>query len=184
MSDAEVVLRLNAPADLFRAAEGDLFTENGRLVSGMEELVQELLPRRLRSGGRVVVVLPVDQVRADTRDYLWRAVQRYCRLRLRQVDLALRSMRREVIGTFELGVALFLVGVGLSYYFSLPTAGTELQVLLGSGAFLVIAWVGLWYPLDMLVFARRPLVRERRVVRAILAMDLTVRADDGGARPT
>jgi hypothetical protein len=62
--DSEVVIRLNAPADLFRVVETDLLTENGRLVSGMEELVHELLPRRLRSGGRVVVVLPVDQVGA------------------------------------------------------------------------------------------------------------------------
>jgi hypothetical protein len=41
--------------------------------------------------------------------------------------------------------------------------------------FLVIAWVGLWYPLDTLVFSRRPLLREKRVLSAILTMDLTVR---------
>jgi hypothetical protein len=48
--------------------------------------------------------------------------------------------------------------------------------------FLVIAWVGLWYPLDTFVFVRRPLLREKRVLEAVLSMGVTVRVDDGTPR--
>jgi hypothetical protein len=174
----QLAVRLNTPADLFRTAVVDDFLETGRLVSGMDELVQELTPRRLRPQRRVVVVLPAPQVRPETHDLLRQAVQRYCRLRIRQADLALRSQRREVVTATGVGGVLFVLGLALSFHFSQAAEPTALQVLLGNGVFLVIAWVGLWYPLDTLVFARRPLLRERRVLSAILAMELTVQGED------
>ena len=182
--DDEVVVRLNAPADLFRTADAGMFLETGRLLSGMEELIQELMARRLRPGRRFVIVLPAAQVRPTTRDHVWQAVQRYCRLRLRQAELGLRSQRRELIATMSLGGVLFVTGLGLSYYFGQATEPATLQVLLGDGVFLVIAWVGLWWPLDMLVFARRPLLRERALLSAILTMELVVRKDDDARRWT
>jgi hypothetical protein len=41
---------------------------------------------------------------------------------------------------------LFVVGVLLSYGFTRPEVGELSQELLGNGVFLVVAWVGLWYP--------------------------------------
>ena len=182
--DDEVVIRLNTSADLFRTAGSDLFLETGRLLSGMEELVQELMPRRPRRGRRVVIVLPAQQVRPTTTEELRQAVQRYCRLRMRQAELALRLQRREAIASMGVGGLLFVIGLGLSYFFGQPSEPTPLQVFLGNGVFLVVAWVGLWFPLDSLVFARRPLIRERRVLSAVLTMELTVREDHGTPRRT
>jgi len=52
------------------------------------------------------------------------------------------------------------------------------QDLLGNGVFLVIGWVGLWYPLDLLFFARQPLKREARIVEAVSQMPLVVQPAD------
>ena len=54
-----------------------------------------------------------------------------------------------------------------------------LQQVLGNGVFLVIAWVGLWYPLDLLFFARLPLRRERRALKDLTRMRIDVRAREG-----
>jgi hypothetical protein len=183
-TDDEVVIRLNTPADLFRTADGDSFLETGRLESGMEELLRELGPRRLGRETQVVIVLPAEQVQPTTGDHVRRAVQLYCRLRIRRTELELRSLRREGIAALGAGGLLFLIGLGLSSYFDQPSQPAPLQDLLGNGVFLVIAWVGLWYPLDTLVFARRPMFRERRVLSAILGMELTVGEDDGTWRRT
>jgi hypothetical protein len=43
---------------------------------------------------------------------------------------------------------------------------------------LVIGWVGLWYPLDLLFFARQPLKREALIVEAISRMPLSVQPAD------
>ncbi|HEY1656199.1 MAG TPA: hypothetical protein VGF86_13925, partial [Candidatus Tumulicola sp.] len=48
--------------------------------------------------------------------------------------------------------------------------------LLGDGFFLVIAWVGLWYPLDALVHYRRQSAREGQVLAFIASMETIVRA--------
>jgi hypothetical protein len=42
----EVTIRLKSPADLFRTVDTDMFLEHGRLVSGIDEVLQELTPRR------------------------------------------------------------------------------------------------------------------------------------------
>ena len=73
------------------------------------------------------------------------------------------------------GLPLFLIGLLFSTDFLAPDVPEFFQNLLGNGVFLVIAWVGLWYPLDLLFFARLPLRRQRRVLDALLAMPVEVR---------
>ena len=52
------------------------------------------------------------------------------------------------------------MGIALSYVFSQPQMGEFGGDLLGSGVFLVVAWVGLWYPLDLLFIAREQANRD------------------------
>jgi hypothetical protein len=54
----------------------------------------------------------------------------------------------------------------------------EIVVHLGNGVFLVIARVGLWYPLDLLFFARLPLRRETRALKVMSHISIGVRARD------
>jgi hypothetical protein len=58
----------------------------------------------------------------------------------------------------------------------------ELRDFLGNGLFLVVAWVGLWYPLDTLFYAGRPHRAERKLLRALSDVELVVRpaGADGG----
>jgi hypothetical protein len=53
--------------------------------------------------------------------------------------------------------------------------GDFLNDLLGNGVFLVVAWVGLWYPLDMLFIARGQAKREVRVLGRMLTVPVVVR---------
>lgn len=84
---------------------------------------------------------------------------------------------------------LFVVGLALSTDFLEPDVPGFLQDLLGNGVFLVIAWIGLWYPLDLLFFARSPLRREMRTLHRMGQMPVVVRrraaapGDDGSAGP-
>ncbi|MDQ6880249.1 MAG: hypothetical protein M3082_21600 [Candidatus Dormibacteraeota bacterium] len=174
---AEVTIHLASVRDLFNPPEFDVTATYGLLVSGMEHLLEELTPRNVKRGVRVTLVLPTEQTGGGSQEELSLAIARYCDLRLYRLDLALRSQRRDGLGSLRIGLSLFLVGILFSYAFSRPDVPENLQLLLGSGAFLVLAWVGLWYPLDSLAFARRPLLRERRVWREIRKMELVLRTD-------
>lgn len=48
--------------------------------------------------------------------------------------------------------------------------------LLGNGVFLVVAWVGLWYPFDLLFIAREQAKREMRVLGNMPILPVAVRA--------
>ena len=79
---------------------------------------------------------------------------------------------------YNIPLILFIVGLLLSTGFLEPDVPQFWQDLLGNGVFLVIGWVGLWYPLDLLFFARQLLKREVRIIKAISQMPLLVQSAD------
>jgi hypothetical protein len=106
------------------------------------------------------------------------ALRRYCEARLARVQRETEVVWRQGLRSLVSGSILFLVGLLLSAGFLEPDVPEFWQNLLGNGVFLVIGWVGLWYPLDLLFFARQPLKREARIVQAISRMPLLVQPAD------
>ena len=82
---------------------------------------------------------------------------------------------RQGLASLRPGIPLFVIGLLLSTDFLAPDVPEFFQNLLGNGVFLVIAWVGLWYPLDLLFFARLPLRRERRALDTLRTMPVEIR---------
>jgi hypothetical protein len=125
---------------------------------------------------RIVVTLPAEQVTADIAETLHTALHRYCEARLARVRREIEVAWRQGLRSLGSGSILFVVGLLLSTGFLEPHVPQFWQDLLGNGVFLVIGWVGLWYPLDLLFFARQPLKREALIVEAISRMPLVVQA--------
>jgi hypothetical protein len=172
-----IVIRLNSPVELFEVAAKDLFCEGGRCVSGIDELVQEVSYRPTDAHLRAIFVLPMGQIEAGTEARFRQGIERYCTLRQRQNEAERRTGWRDVLGSFAIGIVLFALGFALSFYFSQAHLPALMKSLFGDGIFLVIAWVGLWYPLDELVHYRRRLIREQKVLAAIRKIDISLRAD-------
>jgi hypothetical protein len=107
------------------------------------------------------------------------AVHRYCELRrrraVRELDLIWRQGKRSLLN----GSLLFVMGIALSYIFTRPWVPELPGELLGNGVFLVVAWVGLWYPLDLLFIAREQAKREISVLGLMVAMPVVVHAHVG-----
>jgi len=152
-------------------------------IRDRDELIQQLLSQRLRGDLRATILLPPQEVHPDTEQRLRQAIDRYCRLRLQQTQAALDTRRRDVIAALATGLVLFAVGISLSSYVGQADVPQLLKSFLADGLFLVVAWVGLWYPLDELVHYRRSLSREKKVLAVIRAMDVAVwgewQAQDG-----
>lgn len=169
----DLTIRLRTAEDLFRTPEPDRFPTTGRLVSGIDELLNQLRARRPAKRVRSIILLeqtagaPAEEVLADL-------IKRYCDLRLHDLEMHLRVDRRDMRREVAVGLLLFVLGVGLSSEFGSSHWPGEVNSLLGEGVFLVVAWVGLWYPLDHLVFGRRPLRRERNVLRALRDTEVTI----------
>ncbi len=119
-------------------------------------------------------------VEPDLADRLVQALHRYCDLRAERVGRQLGVMWRDGVSTLLIGSLLFVIGVALSQSFVLdPEVDPFWKELFGNGVFLVVAWIGLWYPLDTLLIERRPAKRELRVVTEMKSLPLLVRTHTG-----
>ena len=183
MSTREVVVHLRRPEDLLAVDPAALLDDgDARTVPGAEEVLDELLSRR-RFGRRRQVVLTLPRAAAGpdpdaTATRLETGLRRWCARRNEAGERASGVLWRQGLASLRPGIPLFIVGLLLSTDFLEPDVPEFLQNLLGNGVFLVIAWVGLWYPLDLLFFARLPQRRERRALDALLRMPVEVRLQD------
>jgi hypothetical protein len=174
----EVVVHLGRPDELFAVDPAALLRDpaGARTRPGIDEFLAELLARpRRRRHPRLVVTLPAGEVADDTALRLTSAVNTWCVQRIEQDERETRVIWRQGLRSLRSGVLLFLIGLLFSSEFLAPELPDFLQEVLGNGIFLVIAWVGLWYPLDLLFFARQPLRREMRVLETMTRLPIEVR---------
>ncbi len=175
----DVIVALDRPAELLSVEPVAMLERDARIEPGADEIVNELLGRsKVQRRARIVVTLPAEQVTAGIAETLQTALHRYCEARLARVQREIEVAWRQGLRSLGSGSILFVVGLLLSTGFLEPDVPQFWQDLLGNGVFLVIGWVGLWYPLDLLFFARQPLKREAQIVEAISRMPLVVRAAD------
>ena len=175
----DIIVALNRPAELFSVTPEAMLERDARLEPGADEIVNELLGRsRLQRRARIVVTLPPEQITNGIAETLQTALARYCAARLARVQRETEMAWRQGLRSLGSGSILFIVGLLLSTGFLEPDVPQFWQDLLGNGVFLVIGWVGLWYPLDLLFFARQPLKREAQIVQAISRMPLSVQPAD------
>lgn len=175
-ADEDVVITLSRPVDMVSADVADFLHGEARLVPGVVELVDELLGRsRVGRRAQIVVTLPPDQINSDTAEQLHDTIVRYCRARLAASERETRVLWRQGLRSLGSGSILFVVGLLLSVVFQEPDVDPFWQNLLGNGVFLVIAWVGLWYPLDLLFFARQPVRREQQILAVLIDSPVEVR---------
>jgi len=171
----DLVVALYRPAELLSVEPQAMLERDARIESGADEIVNELLGRsKVQRRARIVLTLPAEQVTQDTAETLRVALRRYCEARLARVQREIEVAWRQGLRSLGSGSILFIVGLLLSTGFLEPDVPMFWQDLLGNGVFLVIGWVGLWYPLDLLFFARQPLKREALIVEAISRMPLLV----------
>jgi hypothetical protein len=175
----DVIITLYRPAELLSVDPEAMLERDARIEPGADEIVHELLGRsRVQRRARIVVMLPAEQITDGIAETLHVALRRYCDARLARVRRETELAWRQGLRSLGIGSILFLVGLLLSAGFLEPDVPEFWQNLLGNGVFLVIGWVGLWYPLDLLFFARQPLKREVQIVKAISRMPLVVEPSD------
>jgi hypothetical protein len=175
--DDNITIRLGSVRELFDPPERDPMASSPlRFRSGIDELVNELSPRRLGSVKSAVIVLPASQLVPDLEGQLRLAITAYCEDRLRQTDNDLRAFRQDGWRALGVGAVLFFAGLAISTIVIRSSAAAVVKTFFGDGLAVVIAWIGAWYPLDTLINYTRPYRRTRKLLRALSQMEIIVRA--------
>src|ERR1700726_4660285 len=161
----ELRLELEEADELFVPRAPDVASGVPPLPPGIEQIQSELGSRPVRTAVATVIVLPRARFRPDLARDITRAVERYCEIGIRRADNELRVQRREGLRWLVIGCVVFAAFV----YFSERVLSTGLPYVVrdffGNGLFIVVAWVALWYPIDLLFYYGRPYRMERNVLR-------------------
>jgi hypothetical protein len=169
-----ISLSLNSPEEMFVLAPVDLFSEYRNFMTGLEYCISVLRSRP--SGGPVTIelALPAEAISADLEQRIGRTLNRYCNHRLAYNRRERRAVRLD--GFFSLCVGLPLVVLGFLLVIttsSIVGSTGNANLAVDSGGW-VLVWVGLWFPLDTLVFSPLSYGRENRVLRRLQTADIAI----------
>lgn len=175
----ELTLELQEADELFAGRGPNVARGTPPLPPGIEQIHDELdvgsLPERLAT----VIVLPRTQIKPDLAGEISHAVKRYCEMGIRRAEDEVKMLRREGFRTLLIGLSLFVVFVSLAEALVRTRLPSPVRNFLGEdGLFIVVGWVGLWYPIETLLYSGRPHRREIAVLQTIRSMQIEVRPAD------
>jgi hypothetical protein len=174
MQQEQIVIELHEVGDLFAAASFAPLEGRFEPRTGMEQILDQAAARPFRNGDRLRLRLVIRQPTEATDAQIEAAVRGYC-------DAVIADRRLDIGRVRRTGRNALLLGLGfLATCMALSTAVTAagflpdfVRRLFGEG--LVIAgWVGLWKPVELLLFDARPPQRDIRLHRAIAAAEIDV----------
>jgi hypothetical protein len=179
----EFTVTIEAPNELFEPRPADVRAGLPPRAPAVEEIRDELSASALSSAASVTIELPEAEATPGIERAIERAIVRYCETGIARAELELNAIRRDGLRTLIFGAVVLAVGLALSEAVLRSAIPKELRDFLGNGLFLVVAWVGLWYPLDTLIYSGRPYRFERKLLGVMREMKITVRPTDEGGEP-
>ena len=171
----ELVIELARPDELFEERPSDVASGRPWQSSGIDQIRNALSAGSVRARITTLIVLPRDRIEPRLEHGIREAVARYCEDGITQAENELKAIRREGVQALVLGAILLAVFLGLSEAVLQSDLPHSIRTFFGDGLFIVAAWVGMWYPLDTLLYAGRPYRLERTLLRAIQGMEIVVR---------
>jgi hypothetical protein len=175
----ELTLELGGADEFFDGSSSNAAAGRPPLPPGIDQIREELDAHSLPEALATVIVLPHSQVKPGLSADIARAVDRYCEMGIRKAENEIRMLRREGIRTLLIGLSLFVVFGSIAeavVHSSLP--GPVRSFLGEDGLFVVIGWVGLWYPIETLLYSQRPYRQEIALLKLIRRMQIEVRPAD------
>lgn len=171
----EVIVALDDPSELFEAQPADVLAGLPPRPAGIDQIRDQLSAQRLPAQVVVSIRLPAGKMTPLIEQGIVQSISRYCDSRIAKTDAELSAVRRDGAQTLVFGLVILAVFLLLSEATLHSTFPKDLRDFLGNGLFLVAAWVGLWYPLDTLIYSGRPHRYERKLLRKLRTAQIHVR---------
>ena len=171
----DLTLQLADVHELFTPPEADPFDEQVRFDSGLDRLIDDLKPTALVRQTRTTLVLPAAQIEVGLEDKVQAAVERYCQHKIKQNRRELSSLRWKGLKALQNGL-IFLAACLL-----LSTAAENAEFLpeflrrFLSEGLLIVGWVSLWHPVEVLLYEWWPPSRENQLYNRLQQMIVIIK---------
>ncbi len=174
----ELTIELAEPNELFEQRRADVANGAPAIPPGIDRIRRELGAGAVKAPASIAIVLPRQHVASQTEQKIKEALARHCEIGIQRAENELKELRREGSQTLLPGVVILAVALVLSALVLKSHTPEVIRDFFGNGLLLVAAWVGMWYPLDTLIYAGRPFRTERKLLRTIQGLKVDVRPAD------
>ena len=169
-----IELRLMRAHEMFEMPQTDLFSEYRNFLTGVDFCISELRARRSWRPVRLEIHLPPEQIDQGVTERVARTLRRYCEHRMRYNRREMRAQRIGGLSALRIGVPVSALGLVLTAVATTirPTGGVA-QVITDHLGW-VLAWIGLWFPLDQFLFSPLAYGRDSRVLHLLHDAEVVV----------
>ncbi len=177
----EIVLRLRNIEDLFVAPALDPLSGQFHAMSGIEQIMVKSRARTVDGPLHTTITLPRSDISDDLTGRCRDALRGYCADRLQAIDLEKAQLRRQGYKELWLGVIFLAVCLAGSGSIEALDRGPDLLRRFLVEGLVIVGWISLWHPIDLLLFSRWPLIQDQRILQHIRDMDVTIQPTDASA---
>jgi hypothetical protein len=169
-----IQLRLLTADDMFEMPHTDLFSEYRNFLTGVDFCLSELRSRPSRRQVRLDIRLPPREIDDGLADRLAATLRRYCQHRIRYNRREGQAQRLGGISALRIGIPVSALGLAVT------AVATTFRPVNGAANLItdhlgwVLAWIGLWFPLDQFLFYPLAYRRESRVLRLLASAEIEV----------
>jgi hypothetical protein len=170
--------------DMFERPTLELGSTIGGFTPGVDQCIADLAGHPEEKGVLLEIALPPEEISADLPEKMKVSLGRYCSERAGYNASARSSTIRSGLRAFRIGLPVTIVGLaitaGATKIGNIDDALRAVVDILGW----VLAWVGLWYPFDKILFYPLDNLRENRALATLGRAEVRVvpldDRDDGG----
>jgi hypothetical protein len=174
--DRQVVqLRLQRLEDMFEMPQADLFSEYRNFLTGVDFCISTLRSRRSRRPVLLDISLPPGLIEDGQVDRVKRTLKRYCDHRISYNRRERRAVRFDGLSAWRVGLPIAVLGLLVMIWATQIDPSEEVRRLVIDHFGFVLAWIGVWYPLDQFFFYPLGYGRENRVLGLLREADVTIR---------
>jgi hypothetical protein len=169
-----IELRLMQASDMFEMPHADLFSEYRNFLTGVDFCISELRGRPSRRPVRLEIRLPAEEIDDGVTGRLARTLHRYCDHRIRYNRREGQAQRVGGVSALRIGVPVTAVGLALTVAATRIRPSTSAANVITDHIGWVLAWIGLWFPIDQFLFYPLAYRRESRVLRLLATAEIDV----------
>ncbi|MGP0030804.1 MAG: hypothetical protein ACLPVF_09895 [Acidimicrobiales bacterium] len=165
---------LTCPEEMFVLATTDLFSEYRNFMTGLEFCISVLRSHRSTGPVRLELSLPAADIDDGVSERISRTLRRYCDHRIVYNQRERRATRLDGLWSLCVGLPIVVLGFILVIVKSslVGTTGNT-NLIVDTGGW-VLVWLGLWFPLDTLLFTPLAYGRENRVLQRLRTADVVL----------
>lgn len=173
---ADVTLQIDRVARLFEAFPFDPAVPEMTRGPVVDDLAERVSDDGMPPGGRLLVTVTRQEVTAAEAETMARALPMYCAQRAKDLRREVARVRRNGMSGLKRGIPTLAVALGLSALIDQFSPFPPAINRLFSEGLVVLGWVVLWHPLEMLLYAWRSPVRLAKAFERVGEMPLVLQS--------